>query len=109
MDKRPPLYLYLLAHPKSETANKLALDLMQRFVEPPASGGLRIPVFFTPERGNDLPPELDGEDKLDLEAAQHSIVVMLVDQRMLRTVPDGTGKEWTSFAQQALALTPLNR
>ncbi|MEJ2425240.1 MAG: TIR domain-containing protein [Candidatus Thiodiazotropha sp.] len=109
MDKRPPLHLYLLAHPKSETATKLAADLMQRFVEPPASGGLRIPVFFTPDLGKDLPPELDGEHNLDLEAAQHSIVVLLVDQRMLRTVPDGTGEAWTRFAQTALALAPLDK
>ena len=58
MDKRPPLHIYLLAHPQSQTATKLAADLMQRFVEPPASGGLRIPVFFTPDLGNHLPPEL---------------------------------------------------
>jgi hypothetical protein len=109
MDKRPPLHLYLLAHPKSQTATKLAADLMQRFVEPPASGGLRIPVFFTPDLGNDLPPELDGEHNLDLEAAQHSIVVLLVDQRMLRTVPDGTGQAWTRFAQTVLALAPLDK
>jgi hypothetical protein len=109
MDKRPPLHLYLLAHPKSETATKLAVDLMQRFVEPPASGGLRIPVFFTPDLGKDLPPELDGEHNLDLEAAQHSIVVLLVDQRMLRTVPDGTGEAWTRFTQTALALAPLDK
>lgn len=108
MDQRPPLHIHLLAHPKSETATKLTVDLMQRFVEPPASGGLRIPVFFTLDLGNDLPPALNGEDKLDLEAAQHSIVVVLADRRMLRTVPDGTGGEWINFVQNALALSPLN-
>ena len=54
MATRPPLHLHLLAHPKSEGANELASALMRRFVEPPASGGLRIPVFFTPDRGDDL-------------------------------------------------------
>lgn len=107
MDNRPPLHLYLLAHPQSNSANKLALDLMQRFVEPPASGGLRIPVFFTPDRGDDLPPVLDGHGGFDLDAAQHSLVVVLADERMLRTVPTGTGDEWFAFTQKAIELTPL--
>ena len=43
MDRRPPLILHLLAHPKSVDANELATGLKHRYVEPPASGGLRIP------------------------------------------------------------------
>ncbi len=108
MNTRPPLHLHVLAHPKSAEANKLASDLMRRFVEPPASGGLRIPVFFTPDRGDDLPPELNTEPGLNLEAAQHSIVVVLADERMVRRVPTGTGDAWRAFAQQALELTPLD-
>ena len=107
MDTRPPLHLYLLAHPKSEVANKLASALMHRFVEPPASGGLRIPVFFTSDRGDDLPPTLDDKG-LNLDAAQHTIIVILADERMMRTVREGTGAAWRSFAQQAIAQTPLN-
>jgi hypothetical protein len=98
-----PLHLYLLAHPKSESANKLATILMRRFVEPPASGGLRIPVFFTPDRGDDLPPELNI-----LEAAQHTLVVVLADARMLQTVPTGTGDAWIDFVQRAIAMAPLD-
>lgn len=66
MTTLPPLHLHLLAHPKSAEANQLAAALMRRFVEPPASGGLRIPVFFTPDRGDDLPPALDTEEGLKL-------------------------------------------
>ena len=108
MDIRPPLHLYLLAHPQSTEANNVASALMRRFVEPPASGGLRVPVFFTPDRGDDLPPELHAEHGLSLDAAQHTIVAVLADERMLRTVPSGTGDAWRAFVRQALAQTPLD-
>jgi hypothetical protein len=103
----PPLALHLLAHPQSDTGNQVASALMRHFVEPPASGGLRIPVFFTPDRGNDLPPLFDAEEGLNFNAAQHTIVVVLGDARMLRTISRGTGKEWIAFVQQALNLAPL--
>lgn len=105
---RPPLHLYLLAHPQSSEANKIAFSLMRRFVEPPASGGLRIPVFFTPDKGDHLPPELDTEEGLNIDAAGHTLIIVLADKRMLRTVPNGTGDAWISFAQRALDLTPLD-
>ena len=79
MDNRPPLQLHLLAHPQSQEAKGLATALMHRFVEPPASGGLRIPVFFTPDRGDDLPPQLNATEGLNLDAAKHTIVVILAD------------------------------
>ncbi|RKT46639.1 TIR domain-containing protein [Thiocapsa rosea] len=107
MANLPPLHLYLLAHPKSDEANAIAADLMRRFVEPPASGGLRIPVFFTPDRGDDLPPALDGEGGINLCAAQHTIVVVLGDERMVRTVPEGAGDAWVDFVRDALAQTPV--
>lgn len=71
MANLPPLHLHLLAHPKSDVANVIAADLMRRFVEPPASGGLRIPVFFTPDRGDDLPPPLEAEGGISLDGAVH--------------------------------------
>lgn len=108
MDKRPPLHLHLLAHPKSKVASELAEALMRRFVEPPVSGGLRIPVFFTPDNGSDLPPQLVGSNCLDLDAAQHTIIVVLADDIMLRTIRAGTGNEWTAFAKQAIELAPLD-
>lgn len=105
---RPPLHLHLLAHPKSEVANTVAAALMRHFVEPPVSGGLRIPVFFTPDMGDDLPPALDRDYGLNLDVAQHSIVVVLADERMVRTVNNGTGDAWITFVQRALELTPLD-
>jgi hypothetical protein len=108
MTTRSPLHLHLLAHPKSDGANELASALMRRFVEPPASGGLRIPVFFTPDRGDDRPPELDPEGGLNLDAAEHTIVVVLADERMLRTVPNGTGDAWIAFVRRGIELAPLD-
>lgn len=108
MDTRPPLHIYLLAHPKSEAANSLAVSLMQHFVAHPASGGLRVPVFFVADMGDDLPPALDKEHGLNLDLAQHSLVVVLADERMVRNVNNGTGKAWTDFVRQALEQTPLN-
>jgi len=108
MTIRPPLCLYLLAHPKSTAANKLAADLMRRFVEPPATGGLRIPVLFTPDYGDDLPPDIDTEPGLKLDAAQHTIVVVLADERMLRTVPSGTGEAWAAFVRRIIERAPLD-
>lgn len=108
MKIRPPLHLHLLAHPKSAEANELARALMHRFVEPPASGGLRIPVFFTPDRGDDLPPHLGPDGGLDLDAVEHSIVVVLADERMLRTIPSGTGDAWITFVRSVIDSTPLN-
>jgi hypothetical protein len=108
MSKRPPLHIHLLAHPKSKAANELASQLMHRFVEPPASGGLRIPVFFTPDRGDDKPPAL-GADGLDVDAAQHTIVVILADKTMMRTAGAGTGDAWRAFMRKVVQLTPLNK
>jgi len=108
MHESPPLHLHILAHPQSKPANELATALMRRFVEPPANGGLRIPVFLTPKRGDDLPPRLDGVEGLDLNAAQHTIVVVLADERMVRTVAGGTGDAWAEFVQDAITATPLN-
>jgi len=104
---RPPLHLYLLAHPKSELAIQLASALMSRFVEPPASGGLRIPVFFTPDKGDDLPPEFNIEGGLIFDKAQHNIIVILADAHMLRTVPNGTGDSWKAFVNRAIEMAPL--
>ncbi len=108
MDIRPPLHIHLLAHPKSVEARELASKLMSRFVEPPACGGLRVPVFFTPDRGDDLPPTLSSEDGLNLEAAQHTLVVILADARMLRTVQSGTGQAWQDFVSEVRESTPLD-
>lgn len=105
---RPPLHVHLLAHKRSISANQIAQALMVRLVEPPASGGLRLPVFFTPDWGDSQPPRLTGNNALNLEAAEHTLVVVLADAPMLRTVPNGTGNEWKDFVQHVRALTPLD-
>jgi hypothetical protein len=99
---KEPLRLFLLAHPKSAACQSLAVSLMRRFVDPPATAGLRIPVRLTPERGNDLPPEWDGIDGINLDAADHTLVVVLADSRMVRTVFGGTGQQWTQFFQEGV-------
>lgn len=105
---RPPLHVHLLAHPLSSNAKEIAQALMARLVEPPASGGLRVPVFFTPDWGDSLPPRLTGKDSINLETATHSLVVVLADTIMLRTVPSGTGNEWKDFVRHIQAQAPLD-
>ncbi len=96
--KRPPLQLFFLFHPKSADARAFAEKLMDRFVEPPISGGLRLPVRFSPDRGDGLPPTLDGDEPLDLDAAQGTIVVFLADQTMVQAVrPTDRGRQWREF------------
>ena len=67
--KRVPLRLFLRAHPQSESAGLLAQELMRRFVDPPTSGGLRVPVFFRPDGGDGLQSALDGDEWIDLNSA----------------------------------------
>lgn len=109
MNTKLPLQLYLLAHPASEKGKSIAKALMHRFVEPPASGGLRVPVRFTPDRGDDLPPGFDEPDGMVLGDAEHSIVVVLADQRMARTAGGGTGAAWAAFIREAIEATPVGR
>ena len=109
MNRRPLLHLHLLAHPESATARQLCVDLQQHFVAPPVSGGIRIPVFYTPANGDSLPPALDVEDGLSLDAAEHTLVVIVGDQRMVQTIREGTGTAWIEFAQRLRALTPLDQ
>lgn len=105
---RPPLHVHLLAHTCSASAQQIAKALMTRLVEPPASGGLRVPVFFTPDWGDGQPPKLTGNASFTLEAAEHTLVVVLADATMLRTVPSGTGNEWKDFVQHVRRLAPLD-
>jgi SLOG-like protein/TIR domain-containing protein len=99
--KRPPLQLHLLFHPKSAHARAFAEKLMDRFVEAPISGGLRIPVRFTPDRDDGSPPTLGGEERLDLDAAQDTIVVFLADQTLVQAArPSDRGRQWQLFHDQ---------
>lgn len=104
---KPPLHVYLLAHPKSHKGCALAEALQERFVEPPMSGGLRLPVFFTPERSDGAPPFIGAPDGIDLDAAQHSVVVIFADERMLRSVPEGAGVAWKQFVETIRQAVPV--
>ena len=101
-ESRVPLRLYLLAHPQSESARLLAEELMKRFVDPPASGGLRLPVFFTPFNADGKPPAWDSENGIQLNSAAHTLVVVLSDSRMTRLVDDGTGALWATFLEEGI-------
>ena len=105
--KSVPLQLFLLAHPKSETAVSLALELMRKFVDPPASGGLRLPLFFTPDTGDGMPPGWDGNSGIELDSAAHTLVVVLADARMVQSqnVDGGTGELWQEFLEEGIRRT----
>lgn len=97
----PPLHLRVLFHPKSDVAQSVALQLLNRFVESPSSVGLRIPTFFGPDNGDALPPPADGPQSLDLDIAKHTIVVLLADVKTVRdTATSDTGPQWQQFARQ---------
>lgn len=107
-----PLRLFLLAHPQSESAGLLGQELMRRFVDPPASGGLRVPVFVTPDRGDGLPPAWDGLDGIQLDASRHTLVVVLADARMalrvsLKKDEKATGAKWQQFLDEGAQRAPV--
>jgi hypothetical protein len=108
-----PLRLFLLAHPRSSSASLLAQELMRRFVDPPATGGLRLPVHFTPDRGDGLPPQWDSPEGLRLDDALHTLVVVLVDVRMAQRVSfqgeHGTGRQWQQFLSEGAARAPVGK
>jgi hypothetical protein len=108
--KPPPLQFFFLYHPASQTAKDFAARLMDHFVEPPASGGLRIPLRFTPDLGDGSPPGLVGDDRLNLDAAQRTIVVFLADQTMVQAArPIDRGREWKRFHDELKALEEQRR
>jgi|GEM_PF-1589799 len=101
---RIPLQLFLLAHSQSDSAQLLAEELMKRFVDPPATGGLRLPVFFTRQNSEGLPPTWNVDGGVNLDDAEHSVVVVLADARMARFTDDGTGDRWSQFLQDGINL-----
>ncbi len=74
---RPPLRVLVLFHPASASSRELALGLYRRLTGTGGTPGLRIPVAFSPVREGHLPPET-----LDVDSAEHTLVVALVDGRM---------------------------
>lgn len=98
---RPPLHLRILFHPASDLSQQAGRTLLNRFVEPPTSIGLRIPTFFGPDNGDALPPPVEGPQSLDLDIAEHTIVVLLSDVKTVRDAVEGdTGTQWQKFTQQ---------
>lgn len=109
---KTPLQFHLLAHPGSTAAQRLCRALMLRFMEPPASGGLRVPVFFTPDRGDQRPPDWNGDDGVNLDSSEHSIVLVLADAMMTRQYDDeteATFDAWKSFFKEALRQAPTGQ
>ena len=80
---------------------------MKRFMDPPASGGLRIPVRMTPDRGDGLPPQWDSDDGVQLDAAAHTIVVVLSDSWMTMTVPHDNESKWIAFLDEGVKRAPV--
>lgn len=99
--QKPPLHLRILFNPSSPAAVEVAKELLGRFVEPPASVGLRIPTFFGPDNGDSMPPPLEGPQSLELDIAERTLVVLLTDTRSLRQVDPQTdkGELWKGFAE----------
>jgi len=96
-----PLRFYLIAHSASKPSQRLAEALMLRFMDPPASGGLRVPVQMMPDRGDGLPPQWDKDASLNL--AEHTIVVVLADSVSMQTVANGQGEGWREFYCEGIA------
>ncbi len=99
MSYHPPLHVNILFHPESERAAALAESLLPSLVAAPATHAMRVPTFLTPDRGDGLPPPLDGVDGLDLSAAARNLVVILVDARMVRR----NGSEWGVFLEEMIS------
>tara|TARA_R110002094_G_scaffold201559_2_gene173037 strand:+ start:2830 stop:4920 length:2091 start_codon:yes stop_codon:yes gene_type:complete len=89
-----PIRFHILYHPQSVDGKKVALNLFRRFVDPPLSGGLRVPVFFTQEQADGLPPD---PETLTPRSAGRTIVILLSDAVMTRRVDGGTGALWAAF------------
>ena len=89
-----PIKFHILFHPGSVAGRIVAHRLFHRFVEPPLSGGLRVPILFTPDLSDGLPPDpatlVNGD-------ADRTLVIILSDAVMMRRVEGGTGDDWSEF------------
>ena len=70
----------------------MAMDLVESWMGLPGMQGLRVPVFLGREDGTKPPP------LADLDAAQHSLIVLLVDSWMTNRVTGG-GESWAEWAR----------
>jgi hypothetical protein len=93
---RPPLQVTVIFQ-ASPGALKLASELFRTLAGGPDDSGLRVPVRF--HTSPDLP--------VDMDAADHSLVVVLIDGAMARRVGSGApGERWAGFVTTLLASTP---
>lgn len=97
---RPPLHVHILFHPESSSARALARELLIEWMPALTEPGARVPVYLTPERADGLPPE-----ELDLNAAEHTLVVVLMDRTMANFV-DGQGDAWAEWVEGKLRKCP---
>lgn len=105
--RKPPLRLRVLYHPSSEGARKLASELYRAFMQEAGTPGLRIPVLYGPAAPSGEPP---GWDDLDLDGATHSLVLVLVDERMARRVgPAATAGAWGDLLVDLLRWAPAGQ
>ncbi len=95
---RLPFRIQVLHHPQSDAGARFARALFDRFS---LSRGPRIPLVYGSEQPNGGPP-----DRLELDAAEKSVVVVLADKRMARRVAGGSGPAWAKFLIESLALVP---
>lgn len=95
-----PLRLFLIAHPKSTGAQKLAAELMRRFVDPPGRGGLRVSVRFAPPNDAGVPPDWKSWLAPQVAECQHALIVVLADDLMTQEVFDDTGSRWKNFVDE---------
>ncbi|MFM8726791.1 MAG: hypothetical protein ACKON9_16900, partial [Planctomycetaceae bacterium] len=95
-----PLRLFLIAHPKSTGSQKLATELMRRFVDPPGRGGLRVSVRFAPPNDAGMPPDWNLQLAPQVAACQHALIVVLADDLLTQEVFDDTGTRWKNFVDE---------
>lgn len=96
---KPPLQVALLFQTESPAA-ALAAGLFASLAAGPDDAGLRIPMpFHAASDGAPLP--------LAIDAAEHTLAVVLVDSRMARRVgPDAAGAAWAALVCKLLAESP---
>lgn len=100
-----PLKFHFLFHPNSYAGELLASALLDRYHEPPATNGLRIPSFLTPVREDGGAPSWDGPDRIRLDDAEHTVVLLLVDEQMTRTVEESAATAWKDFFIEGIQRT----
>jgi hypothetical protein len=89
----PPLVVHLIFHPASEGARNLALMLHRALNADSTLPGLTVPTVLLTEDGSNLPPI-----KHDLDQAENSVAVVLVDDEMVveEAIPPGR-MAWATF------------